>query len=128
MTRAKATNAERWKRESEAREGGPAGPNERRNGSQVPRFTMQEMLRFASDAWDQVFDAGEQIPGANTRSADEASKPSIDLSTLQSPAGVHLNMLRGTIATPSREQMEHLLGVDPRIAELERMLHGVRHE
>ena len=33
-----------------------------------------------------------------------------ELAKLRDPVAVHINMLRGTIATPSRELMEHVWG------------------
>ncbi len=36
-----------------------------------------------------------------------------ELAKLSNPVAVHVNMLRGTIATPSRELMEHVWGTPP---------------
>lgn len=51
MTHARATNAARWQRESEARNGAIPDRAERRDGSEVPRYTERDVREMIDNAW-----------------------------------------------------------------------------
>ncbi len=64
--------------------------------------SMDEDFKTATDDAMALFHASDKALRAKTT----------ELRALQDPLAVHLNMLRGTIAKPTVEQIIHLYGVD----------------
>lgn len=68
---------------------------------------------------EQLFAENEQLKKRLTSSerarqslSDACDSLQAELAKLNDPVAVHINMLRGTIATPNREQMQHVWGGD----------------